>query len=129
MKMEVFDPPMCCASGICGPKVDPVLTRFAADLFWLKNQGVAVMRYNLAQQPRAFVEHATVQAALSADEACLPLILVDGQIVSRGRYPERQELADLAGVKAADTTEAPAEGEEWCDAVAAWHKKMHEQKM
>ena len=50
-KLEVFDPPMCCSSGVCGPKVDPVLPRFAADLEWMKSQGVAVSRYNLAQLP------------------------------------------------------------------------------
>lgn len=28
MKIEVFDPPMCCSSGVCGPAVDPVFPRF-----------------------------------------------------------------------------------------------------
>ena len=93
-KLEVFDPPMCCSSGVCGPKVDPVLPRFAGDLEWLKKQGVAVARYNLAQQPLAFAENATVREALEkGDLACLPLILVDGKIVSRGAYPERGALA------------------------------------
>jgi hypothetical protein len=34
-KVEVFDPPMCCSSGVCGPNVDPTLARLAADLHWL----------------------------------------------------------------------------------------------
>jgi hypothetical protein len=108
-KLEVFDPPMCCSSGVCGPKVDPVLPRFAGDLEWLKKQGVAVTRCNLAQQPLAFAENAAVREALEKEDlACLPLILVDGQIVSRGAYPAREALAAWAGVRAeAESAKAP----------------------
>lgn len=99
-KLEVFDPPMCCSSGVCGPKVDPALPRFAGDLEWVKMQGFAVARYNLAQQPMAFAENATVREALENEAvACLPLILVDGKIVSRGAYPTREALAGLLGAQ------------------------------
>ena len=47
IKVQVFDPAMCCSTGVCGPSVDPVLPRFAADLEWLKSKGVQVERYNL----------------------------------------------------------------------------------
>lgn len=93
LKLEVFDPPMCCSSGVCGPSVDPALPRFAADLEWLKGQGLTVMRYNLAQQPMVFAENAVVCAALTANENCLPLTLVDGRIVAQGQYLLRAELA------------------------------------
>ena len=56
-KLAVYDPPMCCSTGVCGPAVDPVLPRVAADLDWLKRQGVQVERYNLAQQPQAFASN------------------------------------------------------------------------
>jgi hypothetical protein len=23
-KVQVFDPPMCCSTGVCGPEVDPL---------------------------------------------------------------------------------------------------------
>jgi hypothetical protein len=92
-KLEVFDPPLCCSSGVCGPGVNPALPRFAADLEWVKAQGIAAARYNLAQQPAAFVGNAVVGAALAQDPDCLPLVLVDGQIVSRGDYPTREALA------------------------------------
>lgn len=98
-KLEVFDPPMCCSSGVCGPKVDPVLPRFAGDLEWIKTQGVHVMRYNLAQQPMMFAENATVKEALEKEDVgCLPLILVDGKIVSRSVYPAREALAALLDI-------------------------------
>jgi hypothetical protein len=100
--IQVFDPPMCCSSGVCGPVVDPGLTRFAADLNWLGTQGVTVSRINLAQQPQAFVANPLVRAALEQDgEACLPLVLAGDQVISRGAYPSREQLARGAGLPAA----------------------------
>jgi AhpD family alkylhydroperoxidase len=99
--MHVFDPAMCCSTGVCGPSVDPQLVRFAADLDWLKSQGVSVERFNLAQEPRAFAENAAVKDALEVTgEAALPLVEVDGEVKSRGVYPSRDELALWAGVAA-----------------------------
>lgn len=106
-RVEVFDPPMCCSTGVCGPKVDPALVKFAADLHWLANQRIAVERYNLAQQPQAFAANALVKTALhDHGNDCLPLILLDGSIISEGRYPSREELARLAGVQAEEAPEA-----------------------
>ena len=104
-KLEVFDPPMCCSTGICGPSPDPVLPRFASDLHWLESQGVKVERYNLAQEPQAFAASETVKAFLvEYGNDCLPLILANGSVVSRGSYPTRKELASFAGLQ----EEAPA---------------------
>jgi hypothetical protein len=95
----VFDPAMCCSTGICGPSVDPHLARFAADLDWLKKQGVAVERFNLSQQPSAFAEDAAVKSALETKgEAGLPLVKVNGEVKSVGVYPSRDQLATWAGV-------------------------------
>ncbi len=109
MKFEVFDPPMCCSTGICGADIDPVLPRFAADLEWLKRQGVDVERYNLAQQPGVFVANEAVTAALHKEgNGCLPLILVDGRIISRAVYPDRAALAGYAGINVAAELAEPA---------------------
>jgi AhpD family alkylhydroperoxidase len=97
--VRVFDPAMCCSSGVCGPSVDPQLARFAADLDWLKAQGVSVERFNLAQQPAAFAEDALVRSALETKgEAGLPVVKVNGEIKSSGVYPSRAELAGWAGI-------------------------------
>jgi SAM-dependent methyltransferase len=104
--IQVFDRPMCCSTGVCGPDVDPVLPRFAADLQWLKSQGHAVDRFNLAQQPDAFIQNREVHQLLATQGTnCLPLIVVDGAIVSRGAYPNRDEM-----VRWADTETAVASG-------------------
>lgn len=97
--VHVFDPAMCCSTGICGPAVEPELVRFAADLAWLAGQGVQVERFNLAQQPAAFVANAAVKAGLEArGEASLPLIEINGEVRSSGTYPSRDELASWTGV-------------------------------
>ncbi|MFO0757881.1 MAG: arsenite efflux transporter metallochaperone ArsD [Byssovorax sp.] len=109
LTIRVFDPPMCCGTGVCGPSVDPELARFAADLEWLKKQGVGVERYNLAQQPGAFVSHAAVKDALAArGNECLPLVLVDERVAVEGGYPSRDTLAALAGVVVKKLAIAPA---------------------
>jgi AhpD family alkylhydroperoxidase len=99
-KVQVFDPPMCCSTGVCGPQVDPALVRFAADLEWLKASGVEVERFNLSQEPAAFVGNPLVAQALRGREDGLPLLLVDGKIASQGSYPAREVLAELVGVAA-----------------------------
>ncbi len=97
--IRVFDPAMCCSSGVCGPSVDPQLARFSADLDWLKTQGVSVERFNLAQQPAAFAEDQTVHSALETKgEAGLPVVKVNGEIKSSGVYPSRAELSAWAGI-------------------------------
>jgi len=101
--IEVYDPPMCCSTGVCGPDVDPRLARFASDLAWLKQQGVRVLRYNLAHEPAAFTENPVVKSALTSQgNSCLPLILVGGEVATRSIYPTREQLAALAGVADSD---------------------------
>jgi len=113
-KVEVFDPPMCCSTGVCGPSVDPALVTFATDLQWLANQGIAVERYNLAQQPQAFAASEVVKTALRQfGNDCLPLILLNGAAISQGCYPARHELGRLSGV----AVDAPAPSL-YTDAVA-----------
>jgi len=97
--VKVFDPAMCCSTGVCGPSVDPDLVRFAADLVWLAGEGASVERFNLSQQPDAFVAHAEVTQALREHgDGALPLILVDENKVSEGAYPSREQLAEWAGL-------------------------------
>lgn len=92
-KVQVYDKPMCCSTGICGPDVDPVLPRFAADLEWLKGQGHDVDRFNLAQQPQAFIDNKTINELLSTTGVnCLPVVMIDGKVVSQATYPTRDEL-------------------------------------
>ena len=100
-RIEVFDPPMCCSTGVCGPDVDPKLVQFSADLEWAENKGVDVARFNLSQEPSAFVANADVQAALKeGGNDALPLVLIDGNIACRGFYPQREQLQAMLKLEA-----------------------------
>jgi len=92
-KLEVFDPAMCCSTGVCGVDVDPVLVQFAADLKWAEEQGVSVQRHNLGQEPQAFAANPAVVKEMEGGMDRLPIIVVDGHIVSTGMYPSRAQLA------------------------------------
>ena len=104
-KIQVFDPALCCSTGICGVDVDQSLVEFAADVDWLGKQGVAIERFNLAQQPLAFANHATIRNLLQSEgEPALPVILVDDVVMHRGKpYPSRSQLAKWAGIRQADS--------------------------
>jgi hypothetical protein len=96
--LSIYDPAMCCSTGVCGPEVDPKLVRFSADLEWLRSSGVKVERFNLAQEPGAFASTPLVKAALEdAGEAALPIFLVDGRLVMSGTYPTRDQLGAWTG--------------------------------
>ena len=100
--VEVYDPAMCCSTGVCGPSVDPALARFESDLRWLGEQGAAVTRRNLAQEPGAFVANPLVAAMLaSGGEEVLPIVLVDGKLRSSGTWLSRTDLAAAAGLPTA----------------------------
>ena len=98
--VQLFDPALCCSTGVCGPDPDPVLAQIAADLDWLRTQGVVVERYNLSQEPAAFARNATVRTRLqTGGVAALPMVLVNGELAFSGSYPSRAELAARAGVE------------------------------
>jgi SAM-dependent methyltransferase len=98
--IEVFDPAMCCSTGVCGPSVEPELARFEADLRWLAAQGADVTRYNLAQEPGEFAGRPAVAAMLqSGGEDVLPIVLVDGKVRFSGTRPSRADLAAPLGIK------------------------------
>ena len=110
-KLQIFDPALCCSTGVCGTEVDQALVDFSADVDWLKRAGGQIERFNLAQQPMVFAGNAVVKAFLERSGAeALPLVLVDGEIALAGRYPARKELARLAGVQEQPAEAAPAGG-------------------
>ncbi len=117
--VTIYDPPMCCSTGVCGPEPDPNLARFAADLEWLKTQGVMVQRVNLAQEPARFVAEPAVKALLDetgGDD--LPALVINGRIVARGQYPVRAELAELAGVVTLNVSADYLASETVCELIA-----------
>ena len=86
--IEIFDPALCCSTGVCGVEVDQQLVNAAADVDWARQNGAQIERFNLAQQPMAFADNAQVKAMLQrSGQEALPLTLVDGEVALAGRYP------------------------------------------
>ena len=101
-KLPVFDPALCCSTGVCGVDVDQALVGFAADVDWAKQNGAQIERFNLAQQPMAFAANAVAKRFLeTSGQEGLPLILLEGEVVLSGRYPNRDELAEWLGISVA----------------------------
>src|SRR5664279_3531468 len=109
--IQVFDPALCCSSGVCGVDVDQALVSFSADVDWARQNGAQIERFNLAQQPMAFAESPAARGFLERSGAeALPLILVDGEVALAGRYPNRAELARWASIAQPAAESKPADG-------------------
>ncbi|QUW20955.1 arsenite efflux transporter metallochaperone ArsD [Sporosarcina sp. Marseille-Q4063] len=107
-KLEIFDPAMCCSTGVCGPSVNPELTRVASAVYSLEQKNFDITRYNLGNDPGAFVDNDVVNRVLiEKGPNALPLILVNNEVVKEGAYPKNEELAEWLGVKAAELQEKP----------------------
>jgi len=100
MKIEIYDPAMCCSSGLCGPSVDPALVKMNDAVLALKKQNVEVERFNLAQQPKAFMENKKIAELLHKNgKKILPIIIVNGEIFKTGEYPSYDDVCKALGIK------------------------------
>ena len=100
-KMKIFEPAMCCPTGICGVGVDPELLRISTVLNTLKGKGVVVDRCNLNSAPREFIINQTINAYINAHGAeGLPVVMVDNEIDIEGRYPTNEEFVKLLDLPA-----------------------------
>lgn len=114
--IQAFDPALCCSTGVCGVEIDQALVTFSADVEWAKGLGARIERFNLSRQPMAFAENATAKCFLERSGAeALPLVLVDGEVATAGRYPSRAELTRWIGTAgAAPVAEKPQAASSCC---------------
>lgn len=92
-KVEIFDPPLCCPTGLCGPTIDPVLLDVNEMVLKLESQGVHVERYLMTQQPQAFLNNAEVfRLVRERQMAALPITVVNGRVIKSGAYPTLAEV-------------------------------------
>ena len=98
-KMIIFEPAMCCSTGVCGPSVDPELLRVSTVINNLKNKGVLVERYNLSSNPQIFVDNKEINNVLNSNGVTtLPVIMVDDIVVKTKGYPTDEEFCNLLGL-------------------------------
>lgn len=99
--VEVFDPPLCCPTGLCGPVLDTTLLDLGETIVALQAEGHAVARHMMTTDPQAFMRNREVYEAIKARQLeVLPITIVHGRIVKTGAYPTLDELH--AALAAAD---------------------------
>ena len=97
-KIEIFDPAMCCSTGVCGPSIDPELLRMATVISFLKEKGIIIERHGLANEPQDFVTNKVINDILQKQGAeILPVTLVAGEVVKTKEYPTNEELSKWLG--------------------------------
>lgn len=104
MLLEIFEPSMCCESGVCGPEPDQKLIDLQNSILLLKKVGVETKRYAINQAPIVFVQNGVVRDFVKANgPGKLPLVLLDNHIIKSGGYPSIDELKafipELNGIK------------------------------
>jgi len=91
--IEIYEPPLCCPTGVCGPAPDPNLAALQEIILKLKKEGHSVERIAINQQPMRFMNNPVVKAILNSEgRESLPITLIAGKLVLKGRYPKYEEL-------------------------------------
>ena len=97
--IEIFDPAMCCPTGLCGTNIDPNLMRIAVIVDTLKKNGVNITRHNLKDEPMIYVTNTKINDLLQSKGVdALPITLVDGEVAVTGEYPSTRQMAEWSGV-------------------------------
>lgn len=92
-RVEIFDPPMCCPTGLCGPTIDSTLLDVNEMVLRLQSQGVAVERHQMSTQPQAFLNNAEVYRLVREQQlAALPITTINGKVIKVGAYPTLAEV-------------------------------------
>jgi hypothetical protein len=100
--IEIFDPAMCCSTGVCGPGIDPELMRIATLVNGLAKKGITVKRHNLSSNPQDFVSNKAVSDLLAKEGAeALPITLADGVVVKTKVYPTNEEFSEWLDIRIA----------------------------
>ncbi len=94
-KIIIFDPPMCCSSGVCGPDPDATLIDFQDIFTKLKQSGIDIERYVITQSPEKFKENPQIIKLIQEQQLkVLPITTVDGNVVKTGNYPTGKEFEE-----------------------------------
>jgi hypothetical protein len=114
-KMFIYEPAMCCDTGLCGVSIDPELLRISTVLSALKKNGVAVDRFNLNNAPMAFVNNKVINDFINekgVDE--LPVVMLDEEIIITGRYPSNAEIISFLDIPESYLTESKSVKKDGC---------------
>ncbi len=100
-KMKIYEPAMCCSTGLCGASIDPELLRISTVINNLGKKGIKIERYNLSSAPQEFMKNSKIGELLNKEGInCLPLTMLDNEIVLTNRYPTNEEIAKFLEIPA-----------------------------
>ena len=99
-KIRIYEPAMCCSTGVCGVSVDPELLRMSSLVEKLDKKGIDIKRFNLNSAPQEFIENKKVNEILNQKgEDVLPITIVDDEIIKSGAYPSNEEFEEILSIK------------------------------
>ena len=109
--ISIYEPAMCCPTGLCGVGIDPELLRISTVLDTLEKEGIKINRYNLTSFPNEFIKNTEINQLLN-DEGVdiLPIVLFDGKIVITKRYPTNGEFVQLLEIPSQVLAQGSASG-------------------
>lgn len=92
-KIVIYDPPMCCSTGVCGPNPDQSLIDLQDTLKKVKKLGVEVERCLITQSPHKFRENPAIIKLIQEKQLkALPITTCNEKIVKTGAYPTFEEF-------------------------------------
>lgn len=95
-KMTIYEPAMCCSTGLCGVGVDTELLRVSTVISTLTKNEINVDRFNLTNSPQEFIANKVVNTFIRANGLSkFPITVLDGEITITGRYPSNDEFIEL----------------------------------
>lgn len=104
-KIEIFEPAMCCPTGLCGPGINPELLRISTLINSLTAAGLVINRYNLASIPQNFITNTEVNKLLTNNGVdILPVTMIDGVVVKTHEYPTEGELSKWLDISLKEVT-------------------------
>ncbi|MFB6468643.1 arsenite efflux transporter metallochaperone ArsD [Cytobacillus sp. Hz8] len=107
-KIQIFDPAMCCSTGVCGPSIDPELLRMSFIVSNLKKRNYPIERFNLGTDTDAFINQEKVNNLLNdKGPDVLPIVLVEGEVALTNQYPSNEEMEGWTGIPASELTQKP----------------------
>lgn len=97
--LKIYDPAMCCPTGVCGTDVDTKLVQLASFLTTLDKTKFEVSRYGLTIEPAQYVENKEVSRILNEEGVdSLPLFFIDDELVFSKEYPSVPQLSAKLGL-------------------------------
>ncbi|SHK12788.1 Arsenical resistance operon trans-acting repressor ArsD [Geosporobacter subterraneus DSM 17957] len=93
--INIYEPPMCCSSGVCGPSPDTKLMDLQNTIKRIQKEfpEVQINRYSMNFNPKDFMQNPAVFAKVKAEKTeALPIITINGDIIKEKDYMSYDEF-------------------------------------